>query len=209
LPIDLAGESALGPEAETSVLHALVPDLGMVFVGTDFERHEVAQIATSGLLEFGEDVVGRAGHAQVEILRGPCAREPELEHETTFKHGCVSEHGDEAREEAIEDEELALACELGATSGTRAQALLERLLECHGRGIGTHRHAARPPNGLSAFLTSPSSALVTRPRRRACCAPWRRRSGESPSRAQSLSEREALVAGVGPNQARSCGDTSA
>lgn len=60
-----------------------------------------------------------------------------------------------------------------------------------------------------AISTSPSSPFVTRPRRRACCAACRRRSGASPLFAQSFSERRPFVVGTGSSQVRSSGGTSA
>src|SRR5690606_11368968 len=85
-----------------------------------------------------------------------------------LQRGRISEHKGDAGEEAIEDEELPLARELGARLGGRAQALLERLLEGLGRGVGARGHSARPPNGSRAVSTSASSPRVTSPRRSAC-----------------------------------------
>ena len=118
---------------EPVVLHAVVLDLGMVFVGTELESHEVAKVATPGILQFCENVVRRARHPQVDVLRGAGALEPEFEHEAARERHGIAQHGDDAREEPVEHQELALASELGATLRGRSEALLEGLLERLGR----------------------------------------------------------------------------
>ena len=105
----------------------------MVLVGTDLESHEVAEVATRGLLQLREDVVRGAHHAQVDVLRGASALEAELEDEAALERRGIAEHGDDACEETIEHEELSLARELGAGLRGCAQTLLEGLLEGLGR----------------------------------------------------------------------------
>jgi len=77
-----------------------------------------------------------------------------------FESRRALEDRDDAREEAIEHEELAPARERTAGAVRVAEPLLEGLLERLGRGIGANRHAAIPPNGASACSTSPSSAFA-------------------------------------------------
>jgi hypothetical protein len=72
------------------------------------------------------------------VVRARC--DAQLEDEPALQRGGISEHGDDAGKEAVEDEELALARELGARLDGRAQALLERLLEGLGRGVGAWGH---------------------------------------------------------------------
>jgi hypothetical protein len=79
---------------------------------------------------------GRAGHAQVDVLRGASALESKLEHEPTLERRGLTDGGDDTREEAIEDQELPAPREVGATLGRRLEALFERLLEGLGRGVG-------------------------------------------------------------------------
>jgi len=129
LPVELPSELALGAEAEPVVLHAVVLDGRMLFVRSDLEGHEIPEVAAACLLKLREDVVGRAEHAKVDVLRGSRALETKLEHEAAFQRCSISEHGNDACEEAVEHDELTLARELGAVLRGGAEPLLEGLLE--------------------------------------------------------------------------------
>jgi hypothetical protein len=121
-------------------------------------------VVTSSLLQLREDIVWQAGHAQVDVLRGAGALDAKLEREATFERSCVSEHCDDAREEAIEHEELPLARELGAALRGCTEPILEGPLERLGGLVRANGQAAIPPYGASAASTSASSSFVTRPR---------------------------------------------
>lgn len=202
-------EPTLGAEAQALVLHALVLDLGMLRIRADLEGEEVAEVEASRGLEPGEHVVGRPGEAEVDVLRGSRALETQLEHEPTFEHRRVAEHGDNPREEAVEHEQLAVARKLRARLRRRAKPLLEGLLERFRGRVRSRGHPGSPPNAFSEALTSGSSPRTTRPRRRACFAAFCSSSGDRPSRAQSLSVLLTEVMGTGPNQVRSSFGTSA
>jgi hypothetical protein len=68
-PVDSCRELALGAEAKPVVLHAVVLDLRVVLVGADLEREVIAQVATPRILQPRQDGVGRADHADVDVLR--------------------------------------------------------------------------------------------------------------------------------------------
>jgi hypothetical protein len=70
LAVDSARELALAAEAEPVVLHAVVLDLRVVVVRRNLERHEVAEVLATGLLQLREEVLQRAHHAEVDVLRG-------------------------------------------------------------------------------------------------------------------------------------------
>src|SRR6185295_1727839 len=204
LTVEPAGQLALGAEAEPVVL-----ELGVVVVGPDLERHEVGEVAAPRLLQLRKHLTRRTHQPEVDVPGGAGPFEAQLEDEPTLEGCRIPEHRDDASEEALEDEELPLAREAGAAPGRSPKALLQRLLEGGGRSVGPPRHATRPPKGSSAVSTSPSSCLVTSPRRRACRAACCKSSGETPAFAQSLSERRGLVMGTEPIQERSAGGTSA
>jgi antitoxin MazE len=93
LAVDFPGGLALGPEAKPVVLK-----LRVIFVGADLEREEVTQVATPRLLQPREGVVGRARHAEVDVLRGASTPDAELEGEPALQRCGIVEHGDDARE---------------------------------------------------------------------------------------------------------------
>ena len=49
-----------------------------------------------------------AHQARVDVFCRACTREPQLEHEATFQHHRISEHSNDTRHEAIENDELAV-----------------------------------------------------------------------------------------------------
>jgi hypothetical protein len=57
----------------------------MVFVGADFEAHEIAEVHASCVLQLCQDVSRRPKHTQIQILGGARALETQLERETTFQ----------------------------------------------------------------------------------------------------------------------------
>jgi hypothetical protein len=205
----LAGEAALGAEAHALVLHPLVGDLGVLRVGPDLEREEVGEVETSGSLQPAENLVGRSGEAQIDVPSGPGAVEAKLEDEPSLQRGRVAQDGDHPRQEAIEHQELAPTGEVRAVRRRGAEALLKGLLEGLGRSVLVCHHAGSPPKAFRDALTSGSSARTTSPRCRACFVACCRRSGDTPSRAQSLRVRFTEVMGTGPNQVRSRLATSA
>ena len=69
LPVELARELALRSEPKPVVLHPVVLDLRVVVVRPDLERHEVAEVLATGLLQLREHVVRRTHHAEVDVLR--------------------------------------------------------------------------------------------------------------------------------------------
>jgi hypothetical protein len=58
LAVELARELALRTETKPVVVHAVVLNVWMVLIGAHFERHEVAEVAASRLLQFGQNTVG-------------------------------------------------------------------------------------------------------------------------------------------------------
>ena len=73
LPIELAREPTAKPEAV--VLHPVVLDLRVVVVRPDLERHEVAEVLATGLLQLRKQILRRAHHAEVDVLRRACSVE--------------------------------------------------------------------------------------------------------------------------------------
>ncbi len=179
MTVDLPGETALGAKPKSFVLHPFCLDLGMLGVGHDLERQEVAQIEASGLLKSGEDISARTHQAKVDVLRRSCAVDPELEGHAALERGGVTENGHDPREKPIEDEELPGARDDEPLRRALADAVLQGFLERRWAVVGPHGHAASPPNPRSAVLTSLSSAFVTSPRLTASRAAWRSRSGAS------------------------------
>lgn len=79
LTVDLPSELALGAEAQALILHALVLDLGVMRIGPDLERHEIAEVAPASFLQSLEDVLGRAHESEIHVLRGARQLEHEIE----------------------------------------------------------------------------------------------------------------------------------
>jgi hypothetical protein len=113
---ELAADGALGAKAVPVIGHALILNLRVLCIGRDFEGHEVAQLAAPGFLESSQEIVWRPHHSQVDVLRRSCAVESELEHEAALQRGRFSEDPVDAGQEAVKDEELALATEAWARS---------------------------------------------------------------------------------------------
>jgi hypothetical protein len=61
---------ALSREPKAVVLHPVVLDLRVVVVRPDLEGHEVAEVLETGLLQLRKHVLGRAHHAEIDVLRG-------------------------------------------------------------------------------------------------------------------------------------------
>lgn len=99
-----ACDRTLRAEAVALVRHAVVLNLWLRCIANDLEGHEVAQLSSARLLKLGEQILGRAHHPKVDVLRGARAVEAQLEHETSFERGCISEHAVDAREKSVKDE---------------------------------------------------------------------------------------------------------
>ena len=111
LAVHLSGELALCAEPEPFVVHPVVLDRGVIVVGADLKSHEVVKAAPSGILELGKCVVRRAHQSQVDILGGSRPLEAKLQREAALECGSVTKHGNDARQEAIEHQELSRAGE--------------------------------------------------------------------------------------------------
>jgi len=101
-------------------------------VALHLEHHEVAKLEAARLLKTRKHVVRRAGQAEVDILRGACVLETELEDEATLEQDIVSEDLDEPRKEPIKDEELAPASEVDAVSETARSRCSSAVLNAAG-----------------------------------------------------------------------------
>ena len=126
----------------------------MVFVGADLEGQEVAKVPPCCFLEPAEHILLRPRQPQIDVLRRAGALETKLEDQTSLQHRGVTQHGDDAGEEAIENEELSPTCEVASRVGLGAETLLESLLEPFRRRVCSHGHAARPPKAWRAPSTS-------------------------------------------------------
>lgn len=120
-----------------------------MLVASHLEGHEIAEIATRGGLKHREDVVGRYRLAQVDVLGRARAPWTELEGQAALQGHGLAQHIDDAREESIEDQELPPADESGSRARRCSEALLQRLLEGRGRGMGSHR---QPSERLERFI---------------------------------------------------------
>ncbi|MCB9740461.1 MAG: hypothetical protein H6747_14455 [Deltaproteobacteria bacterium] len=80
----------------------------------DGEDHEVAQVAHGGGIEQGEDVVRRPHHAEVDVRRGSCPLDTELDGQAALERHGVAELERDAGEEAVEHHELASPGEVDA-----------------------------------------------------------------------------------------------
>jgi hypothetical protein len=112
--VELSGEAALGAEPPPFVGHPGVPDLGVIVVGPHLERQEVVQGKAPGRLQGGEDALGSAHQAKVDVPGRPGSRKSQLECQTALEHRRISEHRHDPREKAIEHEELPRASEVRA-----------------------------------------------------------------------------------------------
>jgi hypothetical protein len=114
--VDRPGEPTFRSVAKALVPHRLGPNLRMIRIRLDLEKHVVTEVETPGGLESLQNVVGRAHHPQIDVLGRPGPAEPELENESTLEHDRVSGDSRDASEEPIEDEQLATPREIDAGS---------------------------------------------------------------------------------------------
>src|SRR5690606_34439213 len=78
------------------------------------EREDTAVTAvafdTTSRIVFGpsprcwQHALGRAHEPQVDVFRGACPRQPQLEHEAALEHGGVAERVNDPGQESLEDE---------------------------------------------------------------------------------------------------------
>jgi hypothetical protein len=102
------------------------------------EHHEVAEFECRRPPQSIEECIRRAHHAEINVFRGSRAIDTEFDDETAFEHGGVAKLADDAREETVEDEELAPPCEVRSARGSCAKPILHCLFEgCRG-GVTVH-----------------------------------------------------------------------
>jgi len=184
------------------VLHPLVPDLGMIHVRLDLEGHVVAEIETPGGLKSLKYVVGRAHHTKVDIFGGPSPDEAHFENQPALERHRVTNDRDDAREEPIEDEQLATAREVGTGGRRGLDPLLERLLERERRCVAPNHRALSDVRSRAALSSAPSFSEMS-PRRRAWSTAWRTSSGETFAFRQSRRVLCVDVIGTAENPVRS------
>ena len=92
----------------------------MFIVRPDLEREEIAELEPRGLLETLKDPIGRTREPQINVPRGPGAVDPKLQNQPTLQRRAVAQHPGDPRQEAVENQELPLAREVGTRLRSRA-----------------------------------------------------------------------------------------
>lgn len=124
-----------------------------------------------------------------------------LDDETALEDDAVAELARDTREEAVENQELAPAREVGPAGRRGAQPGLDGLFERGGGCVGVH---AALPRARIAFTSSLSMSA----RARACSIAASTSSGETCAPAQSINVRRTFVTGTAPISMRSLRGTS-
>ena len=144
--------------------------------------------------------------ANVHVLRRAGALEPELQNQPALQDDGLAERDHHPCQEAIEDEELASAREVGAGVRRGLEPILERAFERGGRLVRAPLHVVL---ASAARLSAVAAARGTMPRAAACSMACSTRSGATLAAMQSASVRRGAVTRTGPTHARSSLATSA
>ena len=129
MTVGLARQRAGHAVTLTFVNHSLVRDLGVLGVGRNSEHHELPEIEAGGALKPFGNPGGRTDESEINVLGGAGSFDAELHNETALNHRAVSEFGGDAREKAVEDEELPPACEVDAADRCGAKPILPACLK--------------------------------------------------------------------------------